>query len=575
MGATTLEEYRKYIEKDTALMRRFHTVLVDEPTVEETLDILRGIKEKYEIHHGVRITESAVQAAASLSDRYVSDRFLPDKAIDLIDQTAANIRIDLTSKPKEIRELDKQIVKLTIEDRSLMKEDNKERKDELSALLSDLKDESFRLTQKWLKEKEANEKLKTAKIALQEARQEMELRIKEENFTRVAELQHKIIPTNEKIIEEYIGFECAASTRILKESIDEIDIGDTVSQWTGIPVSKIIGSEKEKLLKLEDYLRSRVVGQDTSLVTVSKAVRRARAGVQDPGKPLASFLMCGPTGVGKTELAKALAEYLFNDEKALIRIDMSEYMEKHTAARLVGAPPGYVGYEEGGVLTNAVRRRPFSVILFDEVEKAHKDVFNLFLQLLDDGRLTDSAGVTVNFSNTIVLLTSNLGNSHFNSNVLTEDDQVIKERIVEAVRGHFRPEFLNRLDDIIIFNRLTLPVMKPIVNIELGRLEHLIKDQHISLKVSDEACEWLAEEGFNPEYGARPLKRVIRDRIQDPLAELLIGGEINSGDTVVVSLLDNKLNIACEIGKNLSTGTCAQQQSEDVEKSECNGQDMD
>ena len=544
MGATTLEEYRKYIEKDAALMRRFHTVTVDEPTVEETLDILRGVKEKYEIHHGVRITDSAIQSAARLSSRYIADRFLPDKALDLIDQTAAHIRIDLNSKPKEIQEMDRRIVQLEIEMRGLEQEDEaKDRKKEIESELASLKKDSEELTAKWEKEKEALDKLQQAKQTLQEAKIEMEIKIKEEDFARVAELQHKVIPDCEKTLEEFGDVE-DIEKRLLKEAIQETDIADTVSDWTGIPVSKMMGSERDRLLELESHLRNRVVGQDSALEVVAKAVRRARAGVQDPNRPIASFLMCGPTGVGKTELAKTLAEYLFDDERALMRIDMSEYMEKHAAAKLVGAAPGYVGYEEGGVLTNHVRRKPFSVILFDEVEKAHPDVFNLFLQLLDDGRLTDSSGVTVNFANTIVLLTSNLGAKNIRPTETPEEAMEVKVGIMEAVRGHFRPEFINRLDDVLIFDQLTLEAMTPIVEIQLSRLAKLLVEKQMELDVNGEAKTFLAEKGFNPEYGARPLKRVIQERLQDPLAEKIIAGDINEGDKVEVTLVDGELDIA-------------------------------
>ena len=543
MGATTLEEYRKYIEKDAALMRRFHTVSVEEPTLEETLDILRGVKEKYEIHHGVRITDSAIQSAARLSSRYIADRFLPDKALDLIDQTAANIRIDLNSKPKEIQEMDQRIVQLEIELRGLENEEEAaDRKKEIEQELTSLKTESSELTAKWEKEKEALDKLQQAKQTLQEAKAEMDIKIKEEDFARVAELQHKVIPDCEKTLEEFKDLE-DVEKRMLKEAIQETDVADTVSAWTGIPVSKMMGSERDRLLELESHLRNRVVGQDSALEVVAKAVRRARAGVQDPNRPIASFLMCGPTGVGKTELAKTLAEYLFDDERALMRIDMSEYMEKHAAAKLVGAAPGYVGYEEGGVLTNHVRRKPFSVILFDEVEKAHPDVFNLFLQLLDDGRLTDSSGVTVNFANTIVLLTSNLGAKNIRPTETEEEAMQVKVGIMEAVRGHFRPEFINRLDDVLIFDQLTLEAMTPIVEIQLSRLGKLLKEKQMELDVNSEAKTFLAEKGFNPEYGARPLKRVIQERLQDPLAEKIIAGDINEGDKVLVSLVEGELDI--------------------------------
>jgi ATP-dependent Clp protease ATP-binding subunit ClpB len=540
VGATTLEEYRKHIEKDAALMRRFQLVMVDEPNIDETLSILRGVKERYEVHHGVRILDSALNAAAKLSHRYITDRFLPDKAIDLVDQTAAAIRIGLSSKPDEIDQIDRHIVQLEIEARALEGETDKHAQERLKLLneeLVELKAKSEELTETWEKEKRAITEVQEARKALEEARWEMEQKVREEDFARVAELQYKVIPEWEKTLEEYEGVDIP-DTRFLQEAITEEDMATTVSRWTGIPVAKMMGSERERLLDLEGLLRARVVGQEHALTTIAKAVRRSRAGVQNPNRPMASFLMLGPSGVGKTESAKALAEFMFDDESALVRIDMSEFMEKHSVARLVGAPPGYVGYEEGGVLTNKVKRKPYSVILFDEVEKGHQDVFNLFLQLLDDGRLTDSQGNTVNFTNTIVLMTSNLGAENIQPVETEEELQEMNAGIMQAVRSHFRPEFLNRLDDILVFNQLTPETMRPIVDIQLRRLEKLLQEREIELEVSDEAKTLIAEEGYNPVFGARPLQRVIQTRLQDPLAEQIIEGTVNQEQTVVVTVED-------------------------------------
>jgi ATP-dependent Clp protease ATP-binding subunit ClpB len=542
VGATTLEEYRKHIEKDAALMRRFQIVMVEEPSLDDTISILRGVKEKYEVHHGVRIQDVAVNAAAKLSQRYITDRFLPDKAIDLIDQTAATIRITLASKPEEIDKIDRQIVQLEIEARALADETDAQFKERLKVLeeeLSELKAKSNDLTEKWQKEKKAISEVQEANKALEEAKREMEQKVREEDFSRVAELQYKVIPECEKVLEEYGDIDISGSG-FLREAIDDQDIAATVSRWTGIPVSKMLGEERDRLLHLEDHLRKRVVGQDEALSAISKAVRRSRSGLQDPNRPLGSFLMLGPSGVGKTELAKALAEFMFDDERALIRIDMSEFMEKHSVARLVGAPPGYVGYDEGGVLTNSVRRKPYSVVLFDEVEKGHPDVFNLFLQLLDDGRLTDSQGQVVNYTNTIILMTSNLGAEHIEPAETEEDAQRMIQGIMQAVRGHFRPEFLNRLDDILVFSQLSPEVMPIIVDIQLKKLRKLLQERQIELEVKEEAKLLLAEEGFNPLYGARPLKRVIQSRLQDHLAEEIISGAIQEEQKVVVTAVDGE-----------------------------------
>jgi ATP-dependent Clp protease ATP-binding subunit ClpB len=498
------------------------------------------VKEKYDVHHGVRMLDSALTAAAKLSYRYITDRFLPDKAIDLIDQTAASIRIALASKPEEIDAIDRQIVQVEIEIRALENDTDKhavERLGLLSQELVELKAKSAELTEKWEKEKRAITEVQEAKKALEEARREMEQKVREEDFARVAELQYKTIPECEKILEEYADVDISDS-RFLREAIDDEDVAETVSKWTGIPVSKMMGSERDRLLSLEDLLRQRVVGQDDALTVIAKAVRRSRAAVQNPDRPIASFLMLGPSGVGKTESAKALAEFMFDDERALVRIDMSEFMEKHSVARLVGAPPGYVGYEEGGLLTNKVRRKPYSVILFDEAEKGHPDVFNLFLQLLDDGRLTDSQGQTVSFTNTIVLMTSNLGAESIQPTETEEEIQQMNDGIMQAVRSHFRPEFLNRLDDILIFRQLTPEVMRPIVDIQLKRLQNLLMDREIHLDVTEEAKALLAEQGFNPLYGARPLQRVIQARVQDALAEAIIEGTIQEEQTVAVTVDD-------------------------------------
>lgn len=545
MGSTTLAEYRKYIEKDTALMRRFQTIMVDEPSVEETLTILRGIKEKYELHHGIHILDAALSSAAQLSHRYITDRFLPDKAIDLIDQAAATVRIELSSKPKEIEEIDRKIIQHKIEMRALENETDDKMialLEQTKARLQELEQESGILTQKWELERDAVASLQNAQKRLEDGRKELELKIREEDFSRVAELQHKIIPECEQIMEKYADVDVSDS-RLLKKTISDQDIALTVSRLTGIPVSKMMDEEKDRLINLEDHLQKRVKGQDDAIAVIAKAVRRARAGVQDAERPLASFLILGPTGVGKTELAKTLAEFMFNDERSLIRFDMSEFMEKHSVARLVGAPPGYVGYDEGGLLTNKVRRKPYSLVLFDEVEKAHPDVFNLFLQLFDDGRLTDSQGQVVNFNNTIILMTSNLGSQNIQPVETEEEEKSMNQGIMEAVRSHFRPEFLNRLDDILVFKQLTAEVMKPIVEIQLGRLTKLLKDKQIRIEVEDAVKELIAQEGFNPMYGARPLKRVIQTRIQDLLAEKIIQGEIKEGDTVFVTADEDEILI--------------------------------
>ncbi len=540
IGATTNEEYRKYFEKDAALNRRFQVVRVDEPNDEIAVMILRGIKEKYEMHHGIHITEAALLAAVRLSRRYIADRFLPDKAIDLIDQTAATARIGLSAKPAELEILDRRLVALEIELSALANEEAETRKQQLQSEITELREKSIQMTERWEREKRAMTEVQTARKLLEESRREMEQKIREEDFVRVAELQYKVIPAAEKILAEYADID-TTEIHPQKNSIDEQDIAVTVARLTGIPVSKMLDSEQQRLLQLESHLRERVVGQEDAITAVSKAIRRAHTNLQDANRPLGSFLMLGPTGVGKTELAKALAHFLFNDDTSMVRIDMSEFMEKHSVSRLTGAPPGYVGYEEGGVLTNQVRNKPYSVILFDEVEKAHPDVFNLFLQLLDEGRLTDSQGRLVNFTNTLILMTSNLGSEYIEPVETEEEQYLMQAQIMESVRNHFRPEFLNRLDDILVFRQLTPETMHPIAEIQLKRLGKRLAERNIQLTISDEAVNALAEWGFNPLYGARPLKRVIQTRVQDMLAELLLKGELRDDQQLIISITDGEL----------------------------------
>ena len=535
VGATTLDEYRKRIEKDAALARRFQPVFVGEPSVEDTISILRGIKEKYEVHHGVRITDSAIVAAATLSHRYITDRFLPDKAIDLMDEAAARLRMAIDSKPEELDELDRRIVQLKIEREALKKESDpasRERLERLEKELSELEQQSAELTAKWRAEKEKLASAQKLKEQLDQARVELEQAQRRADWTRAGELSYSIIPDLERKLKEA---EAKGEQQMLEEAVTAEHVAAVVSRWTGIPVDKMLEGEREKLLHMEDALRQRVIGQDEAVRAVSQAIRRARAGLQDPNRPMGSFLFLGPTGVGKTELTKALAEFLFDDEHALQRIDMSEFMEKHSVARLIGAPPGYVGYEEGGVLTEAVRRRPYQVILFDEVEKAHPDVFNVLLQVLDDGRLTDGQGRTVDFRNTLIVLTSNLGSEYLAT--LSEDEEVesVRGQVMEAVRAAFRPEFLNRLDEILIFRRLSRDDMTGIVDIQLRRLQSLLDQRKIKLEVDEAAKRWLANSGYDPVYGARPLKRVIQRELQNPLAEKILAGEVRDGDTVPVT----------------------------------------
>ena len=534
IGATTLDEYRKHVEKDAALERRFQPVFVGEPTVPDTISILRGLKEKYELHHGVRITDAALVAAATLSNRYISDRFLPDKAIDLMDEAASRLRMEVESKPEEIENLDRRIMQLKIEREALKKETDAASKDRLGKLeaeLADLEEQSGALTTRWQAEKEKIAGEAKVKEALDAARLELEQAQRSGDLAKAGEIQYGRIPGLEK---QLADAEQASNGAMLREEVTDQDIAAVVSRWTGIPVERMLSGEREKLLQMEQLIGKRVIGQDQAVKAVSAAVRRARAGLQDPGRPLGSFLFLGPTGVGKTELTKALAEYLFDDASAMVRIDMSEYMEKHAVARLIGAPPGYVGYEEGGVLTEAVRRRPYQVILFDEVEKAHGDVFNVLLQVLDDGRLTDGQGRTVDFSNTIIILTSNLGSQYLAALGDDEGVEKVESQVMEVVRSHFRPEFLNRLDEIILFHRLGQAHMGPIVDIQMMRLGKLLEDRKIRLELSDAARAWLGRVGYDPVYGARPLKRAVQKYLQDPLADAILAGTVHDGTTVRV-----------------------------------------
>ncbi len=533
IGATTLDEYRKHVEKDAALARRFQPVFVGEPSIADTISILRGIKEKYELHHGVRITDAALVAAATLSNRYITDRFLPDKAIDLMDEAASRLRMQVDSKPEALDELDRRLLQLKIEREALKRETDAASRDRLVTLekeLAGLEEKSNAMTAAWKAEKETLAESQKLKERLDQARSEVEVAQRRGDLARASELMYGVIPDLERRIAA--GTEAGS---LVNEAVTEEQIAGVVSRWTGVPVDKMLEGERAKLLRMEDELRRRVIGQEDALRAVANAVRRARAGLQDPNRPIGSFLFLGPTGVGKTELAKALAAFLFDDERAMLRVDMSEFMEKHAVSRLIGAPPGYVGYDEGGVLTEAVRRRPYQVILFDEVEKAHEDVFNVLLQVLDDGRLTDGQGRTVDFRNTLIILTSNLGSDILAAQPEGERTEMVQGQVMAAVRGHFRPEFLNRLDEIILFRRLQRADMAAIVTIQLERLRSLLADRKIDIALDQSARDWLAEEGYDSAYGARPLKRVIQRALQNPLAGKLLEGAIHDGETVQIS----------------------------------------
>ncbi|NRP13714.1 Chaperone protein ClpB [Aliiroseovarius sp. xm-m-379] len=548
VGATTLDEYRKYVEKDAALARRFQPVMVEEPTVEDTISILRGIKEKYELHHGVRISDSALVSAATLSHRYITDRFLPDKAIDLVDEAASRLRMEVDSKPEELDALDRQIMQMQIEGEALKLEDDKASKDRLEKLeqeLGDLQEKSASLTAKWQAERAKLEGARELKEHLDRARAELDIAKRDGNLARAGELSYGIIPELEKKLE---AAEDADSDMMVEEAVRPEQIASVVERWTGIPTSKMLEGEREKLLRMEEDLHRRVIGQHSAVKAVSNAVRRARAGLNDENRPLGSFLFLGPTGVGKTELTKAVAEFLFDDDSAMVRIDMSEFMEKHAVARLIGAPPGYVGYDEGGVLTEAVRRRPYQVVLFDEVEKAHPDVFNVLLQVLDDGVLTDGQGRTVDFKQTLIILTSNLGAQALSQLPDGADASDAKRDVMDAVRTHFRPEFLNRLDETIIFDRLGRADMDGIVEIQLARLGKRLARRNISLDLDKGAMTWLADEGYDPVFGARPLKRVIQRALQDQLAEMLLAGDVMDGDTISVTAGAEGLIIGDRVG---------------------------
>ncbi|MBU4218279.1 MAG: ATP-dependent chaperone ClpB [Actinobacteria bacterium] len=552
IGATTLDEYRKYIEKDAALERRFQPITVREPSVENTISILRGLKERYEIHHGVRIQDAALVAAAVMSDRYISDRFLPDKAIDLVDEAASRLRIEIDSMPTEVDEVERRMKRLEIEREALKKEKDqasKERLERLEKELADLKEDSRELLAHWNNEKEAISRIRELKERMEELKYEEQKAEREGNLEKAAEIQYGTIVDAEKQLEEENRrlVELQKDSKMLKEEVDEEDIAEVVAKWTGIPVTRLVEGEIEKLVNMEDRLRLRVVGQDEAIGAVSKAIRRASAGLQDPNRPIGSFIFLGPTGVGKTELARALAEFLFDDERAMVRLDMSEYMEKHTVARLIGAPPGYVGYEEGGQLTEAVRRRPYTVVLLDEIEKAHDDVFNILLQIMDDGRLTDGQGRTVDFKNAVITMTSNIGSQSLEM-VDIRDREQVEKRVHEALRERFRPEFLNRVDEILIFNALTKEDIRRIVDIQVEHLSDRLAQRSIEITLTDEAKDLLAADGFDPTYGARPLKRTIQRDIQDPLAMKLLDGEVREGDVVKVDALDGETDFTVQTG---------------------------
>ncbi|PYS59479.1 MAG: ATP-dependent chaperone ClpB [Acidobacteria bacterium] len=550
VGATTLNEYKKYIEKDAALERRFQQIYVGEPSVEDTIAILRGLKERYEVHHGVRIKDSAIVAAATLSNRYISDRFLPDKAIDLIDEAASRLRIEIDSLPQEIDQLEREIMQLEIERQALQREEDersKARLKEIEQRIADLRETSSGMKAKWQSEKEAIEHMRTAKAELEQLRLQLDQARNAGDLARASEIQYGKIPELERKLEAEQSKLAKIQTDgvTLKEEVDEEDVAEVVAKWTGVPVSKMLEGEMQKLLTMEDRLRERVIGQEEALEAVANAVRRARAGLQDPNRPVGSFVFLGPTGVGNTDTARALAEFLFDDERAMVRLDMSEYMEKHAVARMIGAPPGYVGYEEGGQLTEAVRRRPYSVILFDEIEKAHADVFNVLLQILDDGRLTDSKGRTVDFKNTVLIMTSNLGSREILE--VSDDEKQVREAVTQVLHEHFKPEFLNRIDDIVIFHRLSREQINQIIDVQLERLRAMLHDRNVSLVLEDSAKQLLAREGYDPNFGARPLKRAIQTLIQNPLAMKLLRGEVLPGQTVFVSARDGEMKFTTEV----------------------------
>ncbi len=543
IGATTQDEYRKHIEKDAALARRYQPVFVSEPTVEDTISILRGLKEKYELHHGVRITDAAIVSAAMLSNRYITDRFLPDKAIDLIDEASSRLRMQVDSKPEDIDELDRRIIQLKIEREALKKEKDKGSKERLKALeeeLDNLESKSADLTSQWRAEKEKLNAGQRYTEALDKARIALERAERENDWAKASEIKYSVIPDLEAKIAEVSGQDVSASS-LINEEVTSDDIAYIVSKWTGIPVDKMLEGERDKLLSMENKIRQRVVGQDEAVKSVANAIRRSRAGLQDSRRPIGSFLFLGPTGVGKTELTKALAEFMFDDENAMVRLDMSEYMEKHSVARMIGAPPGYVGYEEGGALSEAVRRRPYQVVLFDEVEKAHPDVFNVLLQVLDDGRLTDGQGRTVDFSNTVLIMTSNLGSEFLSAQKEGDNVEAVRDDVMNVVRSAFRPEFLNRIDEVLLFSRLGRDEIKGIVDIQLGYLDGLLEAQHVKLELTDEARGWIADKGYDPVYGARPLKRVIQTYLQNRLAEMLLSGELGVESTVKVGVKNKEL----------------------------------
>jgi ATP-dependent Clp protease ATP-binding subunit ClpB len=550
IGATTLDEYRKHIEKDAALERRFQPVLVGEPTVEDTISILRGLRERYEIHHKVKFKDAALVAAAVLSHRYISDRFLPDKAIDLVDEAASKLRMEIDSMPAELDEVRRRVMQLEIEREALRKETDKASKERLAKLeqeLANLKEEQTHLQAQWQQEKDEISGSSSIKEQLEQTRLELEGAIRAGDYTKASELQYGRIPELEKRLEQQDGASLPRAGRLLKLEVDEEDIAEVVAKWTNIPVSRLMEGEIQKLIHMEERLHQRVVGQDEAIGAVSNAIRRARAGLQDPNRPLGSFIFLGPTGVGKTELARALAEFMFDDEHALIRIDMSEYQEKHTVSRMIGAPPGYVGYDEAGQLTEAIRRRPYAVVLFDEVEKAHPEVLNVLLQLLDDGRLTDGKGRTVDFKNVVVIMTSNLG-SQFIAEQSGELHEGVKRQVTEALRQHFRPEFINRIDEIIFFHALGLEHMKQIVEIQLGGLLKRLEDRKIHVELSEQARELVVTEGYDPMYGARPLKRTIQRRVLDPLALKVLEGEFHEGDRVTIDVRDGALSFEKQVG---------------------------